>query len=90
MPIGKMNRYKQLFYNCRKVALFKKTNAFKELLKYIFIRTIYGYISEDYFMVRGGFERKISEIKDTITYKRWLDIREFANDHIKEHILLNK
>ena len=85
-----MNRYKQLFYNCRKVALFKKTNAFKELLKYIFIRTIYGYISEDYFMVRGGFERKISEIKDTITYKRWLDIREFANDHIKEHILLNK
>lgn len=89
-----MNRYlqafKQLLNNCRKVALFRKTNAFKELLKYIYVRARYGYISEDYFMVRGGFERKISEIKDTITYRRWLDIRKFANDHIKEHILLNK
>lgn len=41
-------------------------------------------------MIRGGFERKMSEIKDTITYKRWLHVREFANDHIKEDILLNK
>lgn len=41
-------------------------------------------------MLRDGFDRSMPEIRDTVTYGRWLKVRNAFNDHSQEHVLLNK
>ena len=73
-----------------KVAAYKNIPSLYVFLRYVYSNFVHGYVSEDYFMLRGGFDRSMAEIKNTITYKRWLKVRNVANDHAQERILLNK
>ena len=81
---------KNVWNLCCKSGAYKNTPPLYVFLRYVYCNFMHGYVSEDYFMLRGGFERSLAEIRNTITYKRWLNVRNKFNDHTKEHVLLNK
>ncbi len=85
-----ISAFKEVLAKCKEVAQLQEKSTVRVLIRYVYSKLRCGYTSDEYFMIRGGWLRKWPDVKDTITYWRWFKVRKFANDHSKEHILLNK